>query len=135
MLFRSCIGLASVCDTVYDCAYEEDERFCTALVNSSHLAITGAGDPWPQSSGTLLLKQGGAWSPICLTQMSYAMAGTICSYMGYNVKVGLGRRQGRPHPCHAELQPGGARSVWGHGADSCDGQSGVLQECGDRVRQ
>ena len=84
-----------MCDTIYDCEFEEDERFCTALTNTSYLAINRGGDPHTLNSGTLLLKQNGLWKPVCVSQMSYGMASTICSYMGYKVKGYKMVEQGR----------------------------------------
>ena len=71
---------------MYDCEFEEDERFCTALTNSSFLAVAASGDPLPLHQGILLLRQEGLWRPICISEMTFGLASTICSYMGYNVQ-------------------------------------------------
>ena len=71
---------------MYDCELEEDERFCIGLTNTSFLAVTTLGDPVTKSQGTLLLTQEGSWLPICVTEMTFGLALTICSYMGYNVQ-------------------------------------------------
>ena len=83
---RQCIPQGSVCDTLYDCEFEEDERFCTALTNNSFLAVTASGDPIAQNKGVLVLRQEGFWRPICISEMTFGLASTICSYMGYNVQ-------------------------------------------------
>ena len=83
---RQCIPHGSVCDTLFDCEFEEDERFCTALTNNSFLAVTSSGDPIAQNKGVLVLRQEGFWRPICISEMTFGLASTICSYMGYNVQ-------------------------------------------------
>ena len=81
-----CIPRSSVCDTVYDCEFEEDERFCTALTNNSFLTVTASGDPVAQNEGLLVLRQEGSWLPICITEMTFGLASTICSYMGHHIQ-------------------------------------------------
>ena len=75
-----------MCDGIANCELGEDERYCTALTNSSILTINSEGDPTPSHQGILLLNRNGQWEPICVNQMTAQTAATICAYMGFSLQ-------------------------------------------------
>jgi len=83
-LSGECVAGGAQCDTVIDCKWEEDERFCTALTQEVVLPVTSTGDVVPVSQGMLLMNQNDAWQPLCAVQFGDTLASRVCKYMGWS---------------------------------------------------
>merc|ERR1719427_1074352 len=83
-LSGECVAGGAQCDTVTDCKWEEDERFCTALTQERVLPVTSTGDVVPVSQGMLLMNQNNAWQPLCAVQFGDSLASRVCQYMGWS---------------------------------------------------
>merc|ERR1719158_1799446 len=83
-LSGECVAGGAKCDTVTDCKWEEDERFCTALTQERVLPVTSTGDIVPVSQGMLLMNQNQVWQPLCASQFEDSLASRVCQYMGWS---------------------------------------------------
>jgi len=82
-LSGECKEEGAKCNTIVDCKWEEDERFCTAFSQDSVLPVTATGDIIPVSQGMLLINQEQSWQPLCAVQFADSLASRVCQYMGW----------------------------------------------------
>ncbi len=62
---NQCVPKSKVCDSVVDCTFHEDEKYCINLFNSDSIRLKVDGRPQRPSSGLVAFNTKGHWTPVC----------------------------------------------------------------------